>query len=194
MKKVTTGQIIFGAKALDIHVAPRVLAALPPIYITQEALDGGSGPESAAYFLPAFAAINPEVLRKIKRHLRRVIITSLDDVWARAQEGRIPDVGIRPHDGLYEDGDVIVASPEESLSPPVDILLHELGHVAYTFLDDEELADLDAAAEDDRWASPYARQTQDNEENFAEAFREFHEIRHTAVSGVIAKFIARMSA
>lgn len=194
MKKVTSGQIIFGAKALGISVSPRTLAGLPLIYITTEALDGGSGPESAAYFLPAFEAVIPEVLRKIKRRLKRIVITSLEDVRARAQEGRVADVGILTHDGLYEDGAIIVASPEESLGPPVDILLHELGHVAYTFLDDEELADLDAAAEEDRWASPYARQTQDNEENFAEAFREFHEIRHTAVSGVVARFIARMSA
>ena len=193
MKKVTTGQIIYGAKALGIPVWPRIVNELPPIYITTEALDGGSGPESAAYFLPAFESMVLDVLRKIKKRLRRIVITSLEDVRGIAQEGRVADVGGRPHDGLYEEEAIFVASPEESLGPPVDILLHELGHVAYTFLDDEELADLDAAAEDGRWASDYARRTQDNEENFAEAFMRFHKRLNTPVSGVVEKFIGRMS-
>jgi hypothetical protein len=146
-----------------------------PIRFDQElSVIGVSSPEAVELFLPAYDSLPKRVLQSLPRMVKSIEVVTSDRIDELFHEGIVLDVpGHR--NAFWDSGRriVYVLSPEELSIDAPGALLHEFGHVFWDSLspaESEMVYEATAAGE----RSSDHPSTDDEEENFAEAFRVFY--------------------
>lgn len=138
--------------------------------------DGVSSPLVAALYLRAFAALPTTLLKIIGGSIPSIDIVSDEDIDELSAEGRV----VQPEghrDAFFDSGSQrIVIQPPETIGEEdaPEILLHELGHFFSDARSGSESEAFYEAWDAGERASAHPSCEEDQDENWAEAFRVFY--------------------